>query len=119
MGAGKQDVHFSRQCLEEGVSINRVLQTLVGDVSDQPVIPAKPDAEIPVIQARSEEKSDSEVSQSMLECTGELCTDDSTFPPPSLRLVCLRTCHARGKMVNHFIPESISMNTKQNLGSTP
>ena len=78
MGQGKQDVHFSRQCLEEGVSISRVLQTLVGDVSDQPVIPAKPDAEIPVIQVRPEEKSGSESSQLTFECTGESCMDNSS-----------------------------------------
>lgn len=68
MGPGKQDVYFSENCLQEGVSIISVLQNLIGHINDPSVVTSESDSSS---QTHQEEQSSSDVSHSTNGCTGK------------------------------------------------
>ena len=68
MGPGKQEVYFSEHCIQEGVSISRVLQALIGDDSSTHQI-AESDSGSPSAQQNQPQQTDDAGTQG---CASEL-----------------------------------------------
>jgi hypothetical protein len=72
MGQGKQEVYFSEHCLQEGVSISRVLQALIGDVDPSSDSIAESDSGSPSNQLNQAQQTDAASSQAASACASEL-----------------------------------------------
>ena len=71
MGQGKQEVYFSEHCLQEGISINGVLQTLIGDTITTPSVPVETSGTDESLPVHEEEMRNNNLSQTTLQCTSK------------------------------------------------
>ena len=74
MGQGKQEVHFSDNCLREGINVNRVLHYLIGDDtgSNAPVVTS--DSESETSSSESSSSDEDQLSSSLSQATASSCT---------------------------------------------
>ena len=115
MGQGKQEVYFSEHCMQEGVSISRVLQALIGGVDTSSHLIAESDSETLSTEQNQPQHTD---SQAALGCAskliGILCMH--FVDPPHKFLVCnfsidqssaLHTWHIWETAVNAFLAQLV------------